>query len=69
MIRLILAALLPLGVWAHAHPRLAVLAAAALVLAAVAVVRAVRDFGPPLAAVTWNPPAARLRPCPSCGWA
>lgn len=62
MIRLILAALLPvLGVWAHAHPRLAVLAAAALVLAAVAVVRAVRDFGPPLAAVTWNPPAARRR--------
>jgi hypothetical protein len=67
MIRLILAALLPLGIWAHAHPRLAVLAAAAVIFAAVAVVRACRDFGQPLAVASWGSPA-RPRSCPSCGW-
>jgi hypothetical protein len=69
MIRLILAALLPvLGVWAHAHPRLAVLAAAAVIALAVAAVKALRDFGPPLAVASWGAPS-RGRGCPSCGFA
>lgn len=66
MIRLILAALLPLGVWAHAHPRLAVLAAAAVVLLAAVTVKACRDFGPPLAVASWGAPR---RGCPACGCA
>lgn len=66
MIRLFLAALLPLGIWCHAHPRLAVLAAAAVILLAVGTVKLLRDFGRPLAVVTWGSPG-RPRACPSCG--
>jgi len=68
MIRALLVALLPLGVWCHAHPRAAVLIGGALVLATAAVIKACRDFGPPLAVASWGHPARPPR-CPSCGWA
>jgi hypothetical protein len=68
MIRLILAALLPLGVWAHAHPRLAVLAGCAVIALAAGTVKVLRDFGPRLAVASWGSPA-RSRACPSCGYA
>jgi hypothetical protein len=67
MIRLILAALLPLGIWAHAQPRPAILAGAAVLLLAVALVKVLRDFGPPLAVASWGSPVPRR--CPSCGYA
>jgi hypothetical protein len=68
MFRAIVIALAPLGLWAHAHPRAALLALAALVLLGVAVVKVLREFGPALAVASWGSPSrARYRWCPSCG--
>jgi hypothetical protein len=55
----VLAVLLPSGIWAAAHPGLAVLAAIALIMAAVGVVKFCREIAPSLAVRSWPPSFAR----------
>lgn len=58
-IGLIAAVLLPAGLWAHAHPGLAVLAGLAAVFLAAGVVKFCREFAPSLSVCSWPPSFAR----------
>ena len=58
-IGVVLAVLIPAGVWAHAHPGLACAAAVALIALAVGLVRFCREIAPALAVRSWPPSFAR----------
>lgn len=58
-IAVIIAVLLPAGVWAHAHPGLAALAVIACVMLAAGVVKFCREFAPSLSVRSWPPSLAR----------
>lgn len=58
-IGVIIAVLLPAGVWAHAHPGLAALAALALVFLAAGAVKFCREIAPSLSVASWPPSSAR----------
>lgn len=61
----ILAVLLPAGIWSAQHPGLACVAAVALCFLAVGIVKFCREIAPSLSVASWPPSFARppsLRP-------